>query len=359
MSYCKVTFCGLNLSRLLNALCKQDVQILSLTKCGQTCSITVKRHQRKLLLSVLNERCYTVVKVENFGFVAQIDVVKRHVVLALAVVLLVVSCGVLSNYCGKIVVTGDVEKDVVMEQMRLLGVDVGVNLSQLNVDNLENALATNLNVAYAVVKRKGSVLYVDTIAKKQIDTPIDMRQRRDIVATCDGVVESLLCEQGNPIVKVGDAVKKGDVLIVGERVFNDGTKVDAYALGKVVLLQSVSAFAPYVGTKAQLQPTGNSVTFTQVVLFGKTYGKSCNYDRYQMETQSVFLYPLNLQIQRVTYYEMAEVTMQATFDECLMDLTQQSLKLALNRCDFVVLSTQFVTNAMGVTAILQGRREIT
>ena len=186
-----------------------------------------------------------------------------------------------------------------------------------------------------------------------------MHKRRDIVATCDGVVQSVLCEQGTPIVKVGDVVKIGDVLIEGTRRFNDDTCEDVYALGKVVLVQSVSAFVPYTGTKTELQPTGNCQTFTQVVLFGKTYGKVCNYTNYQVETKSTYLHPLNLCVQRVTYHEMALVTVKATFDECLPQLTQQSLQLAQSKCNFVVTNTQFVTSNGGVTAILQGQRELT
>ena len=359
MSYTKVTFCGLNIGNLLNYLCKNGMHMLSVTKCGQTCTITVRYAQGKQLLQMLEQRCYTITKVEHFGFVATLSFAKRHFVLLLAMALLVVSCAVLSNLCCKIVVTGDVEQSAVLQQMHNLGVQVGTNLSKLNMDKLENALATNLDVMYAVVTRKASVLYVQTIAKKQIDDPIDMHKRRDIVATCNGVVESVLCEQGTAVVKVGDIVKQGDVLIAGTRRFNDDTQQDVYALGKVVVVQSVSHFAQYTGTQTVLQPTGNSQTFTHVVLFGKSYGKKCNYSNYQVESKATFLHPLNLQVQQVTYHQMAYVTVQATLDQCLQDLMQQSLQNALANCNFAITNTQFVTTQSGVTAILQGRKVIT
>ncbi len=359
MSYTKVTFCGLNIVRLLNYLCKSGLKLLSVTKCGQTCTITVQHKDAKALLGILSDRNYAVTQVQNFGSTTWLAFAKGHFVLILAIILMVVGCAVLSNVCCKIVVTGDVATDVVVAQMDALGVNVGTNLKGINIDHLENALATRLDVMYAVVTRKGSILYVDTIAKKQINKPIDMHKRRDIVATCNGVIKSILCEQGTPLVKAGDIVKTGDVLIAGVRQFNDDTQEDVYALGKVVVVQSVSAFAPYTGIKTQLQPTGNSQTFTQVVLFGKTYGRVCSYTNYQVETKTTYLHPLNLCVQRVTYHEMALVTVQATFDECIADLTQQSLQLALSKCNFVVTNTQFVTSNGGVTAILQGQRELT
>ena len=358
MSYTKVTFVGLNLSRLLTTLCKNGLQILSVDKCGQTCSLTVKHADKKHLLGILADKCYTVTNVQDFGMVAHLRFAKRHWVLLLAIVVMVCACGVLSNYCCKIVVSGELPTYVVLEQLQSLGVTIGTNLAKVNVDHLENALAIKLDVMYAVVTRKGSVLQVETIAKKQVAPPIDMHKRRDIVATADGIVESVFCEQGTPVVKVGDVIHKGDTLILGTRRFNDDTTEDVYALGQVVIVKSVMGFVPYTGTKTQFAPTGNCQTVTQVVLFGKTYGKSCTYTHFQTETKTTFLHPLNLQVNTTTYYEMAQVTTQATFDECLSELTQQALQLALERCNFVVTNTQFVTNQGGVTAILQGREVI-
>ena len=358
MSYTKVTFCGLNLARLLTTICKSGMQILSVTKCGQSCSITVKHADAKQLLGLLQQKCYVVTNVQNFGAVAYTSFAKQHIVLVLALVFMVVACGVLTNHCCRIVVTGAISHNLVVDKLHALGVGIGTNWAHVNIDHLENALATSLDVMYAVVTRKGSVLCVQTIAKKQIEQPIDMHKRRDIVATCDGVVESIFCEQGTPMVKVGDVVHKGDTLIAGTRVFSDQTFEDVYALGTVVVVKSFSAFAPYTGTKTQLEPTGKCQTITQVVLFGKSYGKSCTYKNYQMETKTTFLHPLNLQVKRVTYHEMAFVTVQATLGECLAELTQQSLKLALEGCNFAVTNTQFITTANGVTTILQGREII-
>ncbi len=359
MSYTKVTFCGLNLARLLNRICKDGIKVLSVTKCGQTCTVKIPLKHKKRLLFLLKTNGYNVTDVQNLGTAKFCDFCKRHFVIVFALIFSVVGCAVLSNYCCKIVVSGDLPRDMVIPQMQSLGVTIGTNLSKLNVDNLENALATHLNATYAIVTRKGSVLYVQTVAKKQIDPPINMHKRRDIVATCNGIVQSILCEQGTSVVNVGDFVRKGDLLIVGERHFNDGSAQDVYALGKVVLTRTASAFAEYVGTKTEIQRTGQTQKATHVVLFGKSYGKKSNYESYQTDVKSAFLYPLNLQIQYITYHQTALVTTKATLEECTSILMQQALQQAMQSCDFDVINTQFVTSANGVTAILQGQETIT
>ena len=54
------------------------------------------------------------------------------------------------------------------------------------------------------------MVYVNAVKRKEIDAPIDMTKRRDIVATRGGVVTGVLCEQGTALVKAGDIVKAGD-----------------------------------------------------------------------------------------------------------------------------------------------------
>ena len=73
-----------------------------------------------------------------------------------------------------------------------LGVKIGSNLSRIDVGALENTLANDVGAMYAVVTRSGSALYVNVVAKKEIDPPVDMTKRRDIVATREGVVTSVL-----------------------------------------------------------------------------------------------------------------------------------------------------------------------
>ncbi len=359
MSFCQITFCGLNVGKILCYLAKQNICLLGVERQGNLCAITVKKRDAKATLQLLKQRCITPQKVKYFGASHNAKTfLQRHFALVIAMMLFVLCTMALSNYCCKIVISGDFDSDTVRQQLGELSVQKGANLSKLNLDVVENSLANNLDAMYAVVTRKGCVLYVNVLGKKVVDTPIDMHQKRDIVATVDGVVLSVLCEQGSAKVCVGQRVKKGDILIEGLRQFSDGTTANVYAIGKILLEQSVTAFAPYTGTKQVLESTGLSHTVTQVVLFGKTYGKGCRYKTYTSSYKNVYLYPLNLCISRVTYEEMRFVTVTAPMEECIPFLQQQALFTAQQQCDFPVSKSQFVTMANGVYATLFGYCEI-
>ena len=355
---CQITFEGLNVNRTLAQLSKLGIALYGVTRQGKITTIVVPQRRAKQTVALLQERCYNIIDIKYFGLAAAAKFVKFRFVLPIICILAAFVLAISSQFCFKIVVTGDFDSDAVYEALSDAGVSVGSNMSKLNVDVLENTLANEMGAMYAVVTRSGSVLYVNVVAKKQIDPPIDMTARRDIVATRAGVVTQLLCEQGTALVKVGDSVKAGDVLIEGRRIYNDGTGVDVYALGRVTLQISATGFAEYTGYKSVTVETGNVFKNTGVVLFGKEYAKACPFESYKVTTTVTRLAPLNLEIRNNVYYETQTVEVAATFNECLEELKAKAVQIAQQNCDFAVTDTQYAESASGVTATLYGELHI-
>ena len=355
---CEITFEGLNVGRLLTLLGKSNITIYKVERVGKRCVIQVPATRAKHTIALLQERCYNIIGIKYFGITAAAKFVKKRFVLPIFCLLIIAVLVLASQFCFKIVISGDFDNRLVQEALQDAGVRIGCNMSKLNVDVLENTLANKMNAMYAVVTRSGSVLYVNVVAKKQIEPPIDMTKSRDIVATRSGVVTSVLCEQGNALVKVGDTVNVGDVLIEGKRIYNDGTFDSVYALGRVTLQITATGFAEYTGFRSETVETGSVFTSCGVVMFGKVYSKRCPFEQYTLETNSRFLYPLNLEIRKHFYRELKTVKVSATIDECIQELQAISLEQAKANCDFSITDTQYVTQSNGVTAILYGEIQI-
>lgn len=354
---CKITFEGLNIARTLNQLSKVTT-VFDVTKQGKKCQITVPSASYKQVVAFLQERCYNIVGVEHLGFDGARCFLRKHFLLPIVLLLAVITLVVSSNFCWSVEVSGDYATQTVLDALDGMSVGVGRSLLGLDVDKLENQLSVKLDAMYAVVNRKGSALYVNVVKGKTVDQPIDMHSRRDIIATCDGKVTALLCEQGTAVVKVGDVVKKGDLLIAGLRTFSDGTTDKVYALGCVTVEQSCTAFAQYTGFAEKSVDTGKTFTANHVVLFQQAYGKTPPFESYREEYVSTRLAPLNLEIRRITYYETQKVTLPATFDECLDQLKAQALKKATENADFAVTDTKYQISESGVTVTLYGETQI-
>ena len=353
----KISFEGLNLGRTLNCLA-QKYALYDVVRQGKFCQITVQSSDVKPIVAYLREKCYNVTATQKLGGSFAISFFKTHFLVPVFFALAIAVIALSSNFCWKIEISGDYTEQEVLKALNECNVRVGSGLFSFNVDELENRLANQLDAMYAVVNRKGSALYVNVVKKKQIDEPVDMNKRHDIVATANGKVKYLLCEQGTALVKVGDVVKKGDVLIAGRRTFNDGTSCDVYALGKVVLELSCSSFAKFTGLATETVETGNIFTCDAVVLFGKSYGKLPPFETFRVESITTQLFPLNLTVEHLTYYETTQITKKVTLAECLDELKAKAAESALQKADFAVKYMQYSVTESGVTATVYGEVEI-
>ena len=355
---CRITFEGLNVSRFVARLAASGTTVLSVERQGKTWTIEVEATRAKHTIALLKEKCYNITNIDYTGVSAAVKFVKRRFVLPIICLLCVAVLLISSQFCFRIEVVGDFETEVVKTALSNAGVKIGTNLSRIDVGVLENTLANDVGAMYAVISRSGSVLYVNVVAKKQIDPPVDMSKRRDVVATRSGTVTSVLCEQGNPLVKVGDFVREGDVLIEGRPVFNDGTSTDVYALGRVTLQLTATGFAEYNGVRTVTVETGETFTCTGVMLFGKQYSRACPFESYTVSTVVTRLQPLNLQICKNVYRETRTVTVAATLEECKEELQAKAYEAAMEKCNFAVLDVVYTVSANGVTATLYGEAQI-
>ena len=115
-------------------------------------------------------------------------------------------------------VTGNVTltSDEVVEELRACGFGVGSYIPALDVAKLENRLLlASDRISWASV-------YVDgTVARVQIIEHVDMPPNEpvsrpaNLVATADGQIETLELLRGNCVVTIGQAVKKGELLVSG------------------------------------------------------------------------------------------------------------------------------------------------
>lgn len=355
---CVITFEGLNVNRLLNSLCRQNITVYGVSRSGKKCILQVDARHSQKVVAQLKERCYNILDIRYTGVSLGLRFAKLRFALIACALLCVAVLAVSSQFCLRIETQGDFADADVCEALSHAGVKVGTSLRSFDPDVVENAVASELNAMYAVVNRRGSVIYVNAVATKQVDEPIDMSKHRDIVADVSGYVVEVLCEQGTPLVAVGSYVNKGDVLIEGRRVFNDGQSRDVYALGRVAIKQSVQGAAVFDGYKTETLATGNSCVKVGVVLFGKQYVNNCKYDNFNVETTYKYLPPLNIAICYNTYYETTNVTVACTLEDCMDSLKQTAYDVARGKCDFVPQGVEYSLQGNTVTATLTAVRYV-
>lgn len=93
---------------------------------------------------------------------------------------------------------------------------VGVAKEKVDCPEIEKKIRLNYNdIGWVSAEMRGTRLIIK-ITETNMPAPAGVaREPSHIVATKDGIIESIITRAGRPMVKSGDVVKKGDVLVSG------------------------------------------------------------------------------------------------------------------------------------------------
>ena len=76
-------------------------------------------------------------------------------------------------------------------------------------------------LAWVGINTKGTKVDIEVVEK--VMPIVEEMNSYDLIASKDGVITECIVFQGVPMVKVGDIVKEGDLLIKGAESYNDTT----------------------------------------------------------------------------------------------------------------------------------------
>lgn len=136
-----------------------------------------------------------------------------------AVILFIAIVHFTSTHIMSVDVEGNqrIPTEQVLSELRDVGVSFGKRVSGLNADTIRNQMIINNDeIAWLGVNVRGSRVYVEIT--ERIDTesvPHLTEEKCNLVASKDGVIEKLEVGQGQTMVKKGDGVREGDVLVSG------------------------------------------------------------------------------------------------------------------------------------------------
>lgn len=93
------------------------------------------------------------------------------------------------------------------------GLKVGASISQIDLDKVEQHIQRRMGeVSWAVIRVQGTRAVVEVV-ERPTPQPKDQVGCINLVARKNGVIEELVPFQGEPVVKKGDIVRQGDLLV--------------------------------------------------------------------------------------------------------------------------------------------------
>lgn len=321
-----VKISGLNLSRLIERLVERGVGLYDLQIKGRTVTFVIERKNLETLNKVckLEHKFYQVVgetPLKNFfkklpyflGALLALIIVFAHIYsISLFVYEVDVSCN------------SNIECDIggARELLKQNGVVVGMRRSDVDKLKIQNLLIKNLDdVAGCTVRREGGRLLISLFAAKQKYEVFD----GDIVAAFDGVITSAEAFCGELQVKVGDMVKKGDLLI----------KNKGGASGKIEGKVYFSSGTIYNQNQQVLVPTGREMKVRNIKFF-KFFtlksNKSCEFTTFSSTKCDFYLtknYLFPFVVEEITYSELVPQNKVVPFSEVESKVLGQAYDLTI------------------------------
>lgn len=239
---------------------------------------------------------------------------------------LIISFGILfflSLFIWKIDIKGDkhISPYEIRQVIGDLGITRGILKSKVNTEFLEEQIIDkNKNVLWSKVRIQGSTLQIEVVESLRPPVIEIDNSLGTIIADKDGEVVRVYTQSGTPVVKPGDIVKKGDLLIDGYQGKEGGT-YEVAPIGSVIAKTFLEFEESVELEGVKSVNTKNKETEYYIEIFGKKlYFKKykgefenfekINYDGkfikkniyYEVNKSSYTLDPENVKRDLVDYY---------------------------------------------------------
>lgn len=142
---------------------------------------------------------------------------KRKIFIALLFIL-ILTIILLSNFIWNIDVEGNVKipKEEIISLAQKDGLSVGKLKGKIDENEIINKIRLERDdVAWVGIDIKGTNAIIKIVEADKKPEIIDEDEYCNIVADKDAMIEKISAKNGSPLVKSGDIVKKGDILIAG------------------------------------------------------------------------------------------------------------------------------------------------
>lgn len=362
--YVRVNLRGTYPERFINICNSRNIELRKLVyyKDHYNCNISLDDYRK---LRPPARKTGVVPYIESrHGFPFFIAHLRRRKSFVIGMALCIVIFFLLSSYIWRVDIEGNYRHstDQLMQYMNSLGVGVGVRISKIDAAGLESSIRKEYpDIGWVSVQIRGTCMNVSI---KEINTSYETLGVREIdyeyahiVATRDGIVSGIVTRSGEPLVKEGDEVEKGQILVSGViTVVGDNDviidKKPVRADADITIESCVSVAFEIDRSYIHREYTGRSRTGYNIFLFSDkifSYNSGIPYAKCDIisgvKNFEVFKnFYLPIKYEQFTVREFNEVEMQYTDDE-LEELMGERLERILqelreNGCGIIDVSME-------------------
>lgn len=325
--YLEIKVEGYFIEKFINNCLKSNIFLWNIKRKRttiMTCNIGVKdfKNIKKILKQT---KCR--IKIEKKkGLPFTFNKYRKRKIFALLIFIILIIIAILSNFVWNIQIEGTekISKDELIQTLKEEGLSIGKFKPGIETREIINKVRLDRDdIAWIGIEITGTNAIVKVVEAEEKPEIVDEDEYCNIVATKDGVVTKIMAQNGTPLVKNGDLIKKGTVLIggwlegkyTGTRYVHSNGQVEA----KVWYTQKERVYLK----ETKKEDTGEaqnkySVNINNFIInFNKRVSKFENYDTIE-EAKKIKLFSnfyLPIELVKTTYKEYKVVEIAHTLEE--------------------------------------------
>lgn len=217
--YLIITVSGRYPERFLNVCSKRKILIWDVFPCSAQifrCAISVRGF--KMLPPIAKKTAVHIKIVKKKGLPILLSQYKKRKLFLVGLIAFLVAFIALNQFIWKIDIIGNesLTETEIMSKLEECGLKIGSFRPIINEQKLKNDMLIKMpELAWLWADKSGSKVVVEVKERKPKPEIYDTNAMCNIVATKDGVIDSMIVTYGAPMVALGDTVRAGDILVSG------------------------------------------------------------------------------------------------------------------------------------------------
>lgn len=351
----RVSLTGVNLNRVYSECKKQNIDLYNIDRIDyKNIEFDIDIKNKSILKGIAKGQRYEYKEKNNYGAVKFINFLKYRFGILIGIVFFVLINIITSFFVWNIQIIGNetVSKDAILKILESQKISIGKPIRNLDFVNIENEITNNMEeISLCSVIKKGTTIIVNIKEKISNGYQSDTNSC-DIVAPENLTIVELNVVNGTAQKKVGDSVKKGEVIVGGFLMDSNGNKIPCNAVAKIKAKSWITETVEFYKQKEVSTRTGNVIKIANLDLFDMEFPvkKGNNlFENYEVEENTYFLTDDNflpLTMTEKIYYEVEKNVVTQDFDserEDIISGLQKQTKMRVKESEMIVKTFETIT----------------
>ena len=237
---------GLNLDRFLLVAKNKGITLYDIKKItNKRLIVSVSIKESENFFAIAKELCYNIKKIKEKGVLLPLLMLWRKVGIVIGAIIFCTACYVYNDFIYGFTFTGSgsvCEKEV-LAYLNGQGIKPLTRFSDINIERLEDQiLSINPHLSFVGITKKGNNLCFDlALASQNTDTLSG--NVYSLKSDVSGTVERIKVYRGTAVVKEGEKVMSGDLIVDGYMTIKEQTvKINVIATVSLIVSKEFTYF---------------------------------------------------------------------------------------------------------------------